>query len=160
MSASKTYCIDSSSLIFGHNAAYPHNVFVGLWKKIDELAEEGRLVAPEDIYREIHPRGDQLSAWVELHREMFQPLTRTEQSILIKLAAAFPPLTDPSRSRACASTADQMVVAHAAANGCLVVSEEKRGSLKAPKLPQLCDHLKVPRIGFLDIILLEGWTFP
>ncbi len=76
------------------------------------------------------------------------------------MASSFPPLSDPKRQLVCASVTDQLVVALAAARGYTVVSEERKGSIDKPKIPQLCNHFGVDLVSFLDLILLEKWTFP
>src|SRR5215213_8676860 len=160
MEASLIYCIDASSLIYGHNNGYRHDVFIGLWRRMTELAESGRLRAPEEIYIEVKDWGDALSTWAKLHKSIFLGATSVEQDLLTEMAVRFPPLSDPKRQLVCASAADQMVVALAAARGYAVVSEETKGSDARPKIPQLCAEFGVEQMSFLDLILREGWTFP
>lgn len=46
------YVVDTSSLI-DLARHYPRKAFPGLWKKIEVLVAEGRLVAPLQVYKEI-----------------------------------------------------------------------------------------------------------
>ena len=159
MSAEPIYCVDTSSLIDGYLDVYPHDVFVRLWSNIQVLVELGRFIAPEEIFDELENQQDELFEWAKAHRQMFVQMDLGEDAILRKMVAIFPQLADPIRSRACASTADQILVAVAAARGCVVVSEERSGSALKPKIPELCDHFGVQKIQFLDIVRWEGWKF-
>jgi hypothetical protein len=46
-----TYCVDSSALI-DLNRIYPYRIsyFSGIWKKLDDLIKDERLIAPFEVY--------------------------------------------------------------------------------------------------------------
>ncbi len=140
MSDQPVYCVDASSFIDGYLDVYPFDIFVRLW------ANEGQ---QDDLY-----------AWATAHKQIFVSMGSGENAKLRQMVSAFPQLADPIRSKSCASTADQILVAIAATRGHVVVSEERQGSPQKPKIPELCDHFGVRRIQFLDIVKWEGWTFP
>jgi hypothetical protein len=159
VTSSPDYCIDSSSLIAGYLEIYHFERFPGLWEKMADMAESGRLIAPQVVYRELTKQDNEMAEWVKLRRRMFVEQDTVQDALMRQLARAFPILIDPVRSFTCASTADQLVVALAKSRGCLLVSEEKKGSYQKPKIPQLCGHLGVTQISFADIIRREGWIF-
>lgn len=127
---------------------------------MEELVQQGRLIAPEDIFDELTDQQDDLYEWAKAHRNLFVEIGPREEDRLRKMLAAFPQLADPIKSRSCASSADQILVALAAANRYVLVSEESAGSRTKPKIQELCDLFRVERIRFLDIVKREGWTFP
>lgn len=82
MSQARIYCVDASSLIDGYVDVYPSNIFAGLWSKIDDLVNQGRFVAPEEIYDELEDQQDELFDWVKAHKSMFVQMGAQEDSIL------------------------------------------------------------------------------
>lgn len=150
------YCIDTSSLITGFKRLYPAQVFVGLWRQIDALVEEGRLRAPEEVYRELEDQDDELTKWIKRHRTMFIAPDYYQTAVISQIAVAFPSL---SKSKVSANTADPWVIALAESKGYIVVSEERGGSVQNPKIPQMCQHYRLTHISFLSIVLNEGWVF-
>jgi len=160
MSGAAVYCVDTSSLIDGYLDVYPFDVFVRLWSYIEELVQQGRFFAPEEIFDELEDQQDDLFDWAKAHKQMFIQMGRDEDAILRQMVSTFPQLADPIKSKSCASTADQILVAVAAAKGYVVVSEERPGSAQKPKIPELCSYFGVQKIQFLDIVRQEGWTFP
>lgn len=159
MTSAALYCIDTNSLILGRIERYPYPAFRSLWDNIEQLVHDGRLIAPEDVFAELKHHEDDVTAWATQHRQLFVPFEHRMAESLALLAAAFPQLSSSIRSRGAASDTDQLVVALAKARGCFVVSEEGKGSAAKPKVPELCRHLGVSQIRFLDIILREGWSF-
>ena len=57
------YSLDASGLIAGW-LNYPPAVFPGLWERIEALAQSGRLLIAEDVYRELKPKDEELSKWL------------------------------------------------------------------------------------------------
>ena len=68
-----------------------------------------------------------------------------------------PRLIDTRRGR---SGADPFVIALAKVRGSAVITgETPSGSLKRPKIPDVCRAIGVEPIGLLDLIRREGWVF-
>jgi len=70
--ASCRYCIDASSLL-KLKEDYPRKVFRKLWENVEQLIADERLVAPEEVYREIE-FDDELSPWAQQHKRMFKKI--------------------------------------------------------------------------------------
>lgn len=157
MNSGQIYCIDTSALIAGFHRIYPYQVFLGLWEKIGNLADQGRLIAPEEVYQELAFQEDALFAWAKHRRNMFVAPDYRQLAFLTEIARDFPRL---SQSKVSANTADPFVIALAKVKNCVVVSDERGGSDQHPKIPFICKHYDVAHISFLDIVLAEGWTFP
>ena len=114
--ADDTYCIDASSLI-NLRQYYRRNVFSGVWDKIEELAKEGRLIAPDEVHREIE-KDDVLGPWSKKNKTMFRKIDQEQVNAAKEVATQFPNLAKPGRS---GSAADPFVVA-------LAHLEERRGT--------------------------------
>jgi hypothetical protein len=56
--------------------------------------------------------------------------------------------------------ADAFVIAVARVRGAVVVTGEgPDGNENRPKIPFICQNLKIRCVRFLDIVRLEGWKF-
>jgi hypothetical protein len=55
--------------------------------------------------------------------------------------------------------ADPFVVATARVKGLTVVTEEKGGTTKKPKIPSVCQALGVPCVNVLSFLRDQGWSF-
>jgi hypothetical protein len=71
------YIIDSSSLI-ELKMRYPVSTFPGVWKKIEGLIREGRLIAPKEVLEEIKRRDDELSQWAKSYPKMFKEIDKQQ----------------------------------------------------------------------------------
>jgi hypothetical protein len=60
--ARRSYCIDASSLL-KLKEDFPRKVFPALWDRMEQLIKDGRLFAPEEVFKEIE-FDDEISAWV------------------------------------------------------------------------------------------------
>ena len=157
MTAGVVYCIDTSALMAGYKRLYPRHVFAGLWNRMGELIQQGRLIAPEEVFKELEGQDDDLTAWIKKNRSMFVAPDYYQTGVISQIAVDFPPLV---RTGVSANRADPWVVAVAKTRGCIVVSEEKRGSIENPKIPQICRRYRVTHVPFLHIAMAEGWVFP
>lgn len=153
----QVYCIDSSALIGPFHKDYRHTVFGGLWTKVDELIEQGRLIAPDEVYKELMRQEDELSQWAKERKAMFVPHNQYHTRKVQEIGVKFPRL---SQQRYVTNDADPWVIALAIDRKCPVVSHEKSGSVENPKIPFICGHYHLSHWAFLDIVFREGWEFP
>ena len=124
---------------------------------MDDLISDGSLRASEEVLYELEIGDDDLYEWAKQRTEMFIPLSADIQQSVAGILASHGNLIDVDRSR---SMADPFVIAVAQANGCCVVSGEKRTPSNArPKIPNVCDDLGLRHITFLDLIREQGWVF-
>ncbi len=73
--ARRNYCIDASSLL-KMKEDFPRKVFPALWDRMEKLIKDGRLFAPEEVFKEIES-DDEISAWAVQQKIMmgtFGPL--------------------------------------------------------------------------------------
>jgi len=64
------YISDTSSLV-KLNRNNPLDVFPSIWKNLETLASNNRLIAPKEVLNEINQNDDQLSKWAKNQKKMF-----------------------------------------------------------------------------------------
>lgn len=159
------YIIDTSALI-DMRVDYPRRVFSGLWDRMAALAGEGRLMAPEEVRHEVARRDDELKEWCQKTDRLFRGSDEAFWAAMTRVVAECEYLVALDRRYA----ADSWVVAlalreHEAqqstlfAAECLVVTQERREVNPGARLriPNACDHFKLPVARLVDIFVREGW---
>jgi hypothetical protein len=151
------YCIDTSALVDGWTRYYPPDVFPQLWTKLEALVNDKRVVAPDEVLRELSKKEDDLFKWAKKNDTLFLPLDSAIQAATQDILAVFPRLVDSERDR---STADPFVIAVARVHTyCVVTGEKNSGNLKRPKIPNVCDHFNVRYINMLQFMREQRWQF-
>jgi rRNA-processing protein FCF1 len=151
------YCIDTSALVDGWIRYYPPDVFPTLWTKLEEMVDAKKVVAPDEVLRELEKKEDALHDWAKKNIQLFLPLDSAIQVATQDVLAIFPRLVDSERDR---STADPFVIAVARVHACCVVTGEKNsGNPRRPKIPNVCDHFKVRYINMLQFMREQKWQF-
>jgi hypothetical protein len=168
------YIIDTSSLIQIKDH-YDRRILPGIWKDLEQLIIDQRLIAPEELKKEILEGDDSLVPWVHKHARMFYPngdLIESTQNIVLK---RFPKMAKEDSEK---PNADPFVVALALtisedpqqaliSYNPIVVSDEKSDLLKNPKLPpsqvkkipDVCGYFRLECINHLEMFKLEGFRF-
>lgn len=94
------YCIDTNALIDIHNHYYPPDIFPGLWNDIEELVNQGILIAPAEVFSEICSKDDGLAKWVIANKsKMIIALDTNQIQIVQGIVKKFPGLIDYNRIR-------------------------------------------------------------
>ena len=152
------YCIDTSSLVHAYQRSYPPDVLPRLWdEKLDSLIDTGRLISPVDVLEELKKKHDWLHGWAKSRPNMFVEIDQYEPQ-LGEIMASYPRLVDTKRGK---SGADPMVIALALSQipGCTVITEEAFGSDKSPRIPNVCQALRLPCINVLQLLRDQKWSF-
>lgn len=68
------YSVDTSALGDAWVRYYPPDVFHTLWKRLDGLVAKGRLLAIDEVQRELEKKDDELLKWVAERPAMIVPL--------------------------------------------------------------------------------------
>jgi len=134
-------------------------VFPTLWEKIDALIDDGRLISSEEVLQELERKeGDTLHEWATERKECFLPLGNDIQACAAGIMANYPRLVDERTGK---SFADPWVIATAHVNGCVVVTGERPTDSpdKRPKMPDVCQGMKINWMNFVDLIRQEKWSF-
>ncbi len=159
MAASVIYSIDTSALVHGWRRAYPPKRFGAVWSKLDELIEQGRLVASIEVLNELKKKDDELFSWVKDRKgAMFREIDDNIQVVVVYLMRKYPKLVDTAKGK---SGADPFVIAQALVGDPFhtVITGELGGSTKSPKIPFVCHEEHVTYFNLLGLIEAEDWYF-
>ncbi|MDD4353412.1 MAG: DUF4411 family protein [Candidatus Nanoarchaeia archaeon] len=164
MSTNNVYVIDSSSLI-ELNKHSSMDVFISVWKKLEELVKQKRLVAPYEVYKEIIKKDDQLSKWAQRHQKLFVKPTAKQIKIVQEILKEYPSIVDKNKT----DSADPWVIALAIELSTspqqtlgkvkrIVVSEELiRG--ERIRIPYICQKKNIECVNKIEMFRIEGWKF-
>ena len=150
-----TYCIDTSALIAAWSERYPIKRIPPFWMKMDELVQAGRMVAPEEVRREVQKKADGLYTWINERKAMFIDLEEPIQQRAKNLLRDFPWLLKNVPGK---SPADPFVIALAQERGLTVITEEGRGGERKPQIPFVCESKGVKCIDLLGLLEAEDWV--
>lgn len=151
------YSIDTSALMDGWQRYYPHDVWPGLWTKLDSLIESGHLFAAEEVLHELKKKDDALHKWAKDRRKMFRGINGAIQPVVTEILRDHQNLIHANRGR---SGADPWVIALAKVEGGKVVTgERKSNSLNKPKMPDVCEAIGVPCMSLVDLCREQKWVF-
>jgi len=159
MAGPATYSIDTSALVHGWRRAYPPKRFAGLWIKIDELIDGGRLLASIEVFNELEKKDDEIFTWAKDRKTtLFREIDDDVQGAVVYLMQKYPRLVDTSKGK---SGADPFVIAQAIASdpAHTIVSQEAGGSNDRPKIPFVCQAEGLTCIDLLALIEAEDWSF-
>lgn len=164
------YCVDTSSLVTIQRT-YPLAVFPGVWECLAELAEDGRLVAPREVFNELKQGGDdEIFQWARDHGFVFRDLDPEQVEVAKQIVndSKFEGLFDLDKET---PEADPFVIALAAVQQrrhpmfpeqWVVVADESRVQPgKKPRIPDVCrdPRYQIEPIRTLDMFTREGWEF-
>lgn len=112
---------------------------------------------PEEVLNELRAKDDDLLVWVQERKNWLVaptsvPIMLTARRVLRE----HPRLTEPLAGK---GTADPFVIATALERNKHVVTEEKGGSSNKPKIPYVCNQMRVECMTVIEMIRREGWTF-
>jgi hypothetical protein len=153
------YSIDASAWIDGWTRVYPPDVMPTLWEKLEGLVASGKVIAPDEVLRELERGSDSLLKWARRHKAMFRGPDRATETILAEIVNRFPAFL-PERA-VDGIWADPHVIALAKEQSATVVTAEKIApfNAKSPKIPNVCQAFGIECIGLLELIRREGWRW-
>ena len=159
------YIIDTSALV-DMRIGYPRRVYSNLWDRMADLADEGRLMAPEEVRHEVARRDDDLYDWCKSTTGLFRGTDEAFWAAMARVVVECDYLVAFDKRYA----ADSWVVAlalreHEAqqatlfAADCYVVTHERRELNKGARLriPNAGDHFGLRRARLVEIFTREGW---
>ena len=156
------HCIDTSSLI--ELKRYPRDLFGPLWAFLEELIAVGRLMAPNEVLRELEKGDDEIYEWASTQRKAFVDLTPELGTVLSEILKDIPDLAKSVAMKA-GPYADPLLVALAllhirsGAAKCGVVTQERTGGTGSIRIPNLCSRYGITSVSLLDMVRLEGLQF-
>ncbi len=161
--AADLYCFDASSII-RLKQDFPRKVFPTVWEKVEELIRAGRLIAPDEVFREIK-KDDVLGPWAKRNKKMFRRADQEQIDAAKDVTSRFPSLAKPGKF---GPAADPFVVglAHLESQKlsslllqsgakCIVVTEERGPA----SIPGACTHFKLTCVSLVEVFERESWVF-
>lgn len=154
---SQVYCIDTSSFI--DLARWrPLRQHAQVWRKLEGLIKNDRLISPRLVLEELARRDDELLKWARRHKSMFKRTTPELVKRVQDILRRFPQLVDHAGPT---TSADPFVVALAVeqSSGALydkviVITEERY-----PRIPQVCEAYGHKYLTIHQLFMFEGWSF-
>ena len=160
--AETVYCVDTSSLIHIHRE-YPGDVFAGVWQGLAGLIQNGRLIAPNEVFKEVERGDDELLKWAKKNKRMFRSLDPSQIQHVQRIATDFPELVDWQRET---PEADPFVIAPAAVQTELRKSElfaakhvvvTQESPTRDNRIPAVCRHYGIECINVIELFRRESW---
>lgn len=150
------YSLDTSAILDGWNRNYPPDVFPTVWRRIEYLAARGDLIATDEVLKELEKQDDDVHKWLKARSRMVIPLDTKIQTEAKRILAAYPRLVNPRQNR---HQADAFVIALASLENGVVVSAEKRRSMRNPKMPDVCDDMGIKHMRLVEVLRQFGYSF-
>lgn len=154
------YVFDTSSLSeFKH--FYPA-VFKSIWVGLDGLVQQQKLLSTREVWNEMQ-RGNpdqHTNEWLKTRNEVFTTPSAAELQFVAQIFQIphFQGLIGQKQRLKGDPVADPFVIACAKVNGGTVVTEELLKP-NAAKIPNVCQHFKVPCIDLEGFMQQQGWSF-
>jgi hypothetical protein len=152
-----SHWLDSNVFIQSHKGPYGFDMAPGFWTGILRHAATGAIKSPMEVYHELSEqidKKDALAIWARDHKdEIFvepdQEIQRNYQVVGDYVAQNY----EASFAAKFMNDADPWLIAHAMSDqDGLVVTLEVAQKGRQVKIPNVCDHFKVPYINTFDLI--------
>ena len=143
------YIIDTSSIL-SQKDDEPHRRTINktLWRHIDDLIEQKRIVTCSEIIDEV------LKKWYTGLHGVVLPIDDEVQENVKKVVTSNPQLIDFKQVK---SSGDAFLIATAMKYGLTIITEESKKGEK--KIPYVCQKLNVPCVDILGLCENEKWQF-
>ena len=147
---------------------YPKKNFPTLWKKVEELIQLRRIIAPEGVKKEIEKGDDELKEWIKDKniKKMFIKPDENQIKNVKKILKEYLFLAKADKPEE--PNADPWLIALAIVkkeeeskqlirNTYIIVTEESPG--KIHRIPWVCKEIGIECIKFIGLIQRERWIF-
>jgi len=154
------YVLDTNVISNLHKNYYRKR-FVSLWREFDQLVADGKITSTREVYHELHdgvPGPD--IEWADANKKLFTTPNAKEGAFVgeIYSVAHFQANIERQKLFKGGRNADAFIVARAYAIGGIVVTAE-RLKPNAVKVPNICEHFKIPCLDLEGFMEREGWEF-
>lgn len=153
------YVLDTSFIIQLHENYYREN-FVTLWGLFDKMLAAGQFTSTREVRRELEEQSDVATQWAESNIDLFTTPTAEEGRFVANVYAVkhFQQNIELKKILKGGKNADPFVIARAAVlNGTVLTMEQLKPN--AAKIPNICDHFKLPCMDFRGFMTAEKWSF-
>lgn len=161
-----TYLLDANVFVTAKNAHYGFDFVPGFWDWLIVNHSAGKICSIDKVGQELLRGHDELADWAKARPAGFfatSPPARMTPSLISLASWASGTAKDFKLSAVSEflQSADYYLVAHAAAEGYVVVTHEtpEPNSKKRVKIPDACRHLGVPYVNPFDMLRTEQARF-
>lgn len=161
------YFFDTSGFVTMHRY-YPVRIIPDLWKFLEELFKQRKIISHDFVFDEIVPDSDtkdDLAKLISKHKVCFKPITKRQAQLVPEILSLFPHLIDPRSKK---NQADPWIVSMVIemmeenslfgneSNYILVSTESE----KSPnKIPAVCKHYQLRHMNLFEFFEDNGWEF-
>ena len=150
------YSFDTSALINGRRDIFKPPTFEPIWDEIGNMIARGRVLAVDEVKRELKRKDDDVSLWASNQAGLFVPLEHDIQQATKHVLAACPRLM--AQHGANRNSADPFVVGLALAReGTVVTEENPANSERRPRIPDACQAVGVRCLTLPEFAGQQGW---
>ena len=132
---------------------YPPDVFPSILSRMNGFAGNGTLLATGVVLHELAKKDDDLHAWAKTQAGLFVPVDGPIQHLVDTIVNSHAGFVDPQSTR---NVADPFVIALAEQTGCPVVTGERPGRIRAPKIPDVCRARQIPCMTLVEMFRQLG----
>jgi hypothetical protein len=93
------YSVDTSAFLDAWVRYYPPDVFPTIWEQMDRAANNGTLVASDEVKRELEKKDDGARQWVKQHPDMIVELDLEIERHVREIMERYPRLVDTKKGR-------------------------------------------------------------
>jgi len=165
------YIIDTCSF---RKIDLPPDIFISMWKNIENLAKEGRFISHKLVLEEIREyisKKDVVNEWAEKHKDVFKEVTLQQTKLIKEILATdnFCALIDLNATK---GQADPFIIAMAMEKEeqhllsgeeikKIVITEEGMNPKHPNKIriPFVCGHFRITCKNIFDLFRMEGWKW-
>jgi hypothetical protein len=126
------------------------------------MVESGVAISVREVHNEIKnfARKDELETWAKNHPDFFRDPTPAELAFITQIYSVPHFLNSISQQKLLKGGpfADPFVIAKAHEEHGTVVTQE-RLMPNAAKIPNICDHFKIPCVNLQEFLKAQNWSF-
>lgn len=159
------YLLDSNALFTAKNDYYRFEVCPGFWQWLKQQSQRGQIASVERIAQEIADgdEDDALKVWIESGDKLtfHQPDSATIEAMKQVTSWVMDQNYNERERAKFFAKADPLLIAHAKAHGCKVITHEKLvpdTSYKV-KIPNVCEAMGVDYLNTFELLSRERGSF-
>ena len=161
------YLLDSNFFIQAHRQTYPLDVATSFWIKINQLANDGKIISIDKVKVELYKNKDALTQWCNAN--LTPSFFCDSGSVMLqytKVILAASSRRPPYNQRALdtfydADEADAWLIAHALSRNIPIVTHEisQPARVANVKIPDICRLLNIPTFTTIEMFRQLGESF-
>lgn len=153
------YVIDTSVVSALHRNYY-RSRFPSLWERFDAMVAKGKFTSTREARRELEDGLAEAFDWANANKHLFPAPTAEEAKFVVTIFGVkhFQGNIETQKLLKGGKNADPFLIARAKiCDGTVLTMEQLKKN--AAKIPNICDHFKIPCVNLERFMEIEGWTF-